>query len=321
MKALRMTAAAIEAGSMREVSGRFSVSPSAISQAVRKVEDHFGVPLFHRDVRPLMPTAAGLALASEMRAVEVIIEGMAGKVRATAASIGAIDLRIGLVDTVAGTIAAKIFQKMASEHPALRLSGMSGLADGVGEALSRRRIDIAITCDPAYNAGFETRPIATEQYVLLVKTTSLADLENLDLQEVLDRNVLVRHSGRSFVGAQVERYLQQAEVSCRRVFEFDMSDAVVALVANGAGVAITTPLCILQGIAHVEGVSVIPLPGPPLSRQLLVVFRRGEFDGYARDLALIARDILKTDTCGRFKRLAPQISGAIRVDGKDAATN
>lgn len=310
MTALRMAARAIESGSMRDAAASFVVSPSAISQAVRKAEEHFGAKLLHRDVRPLMPTAAGQALLSEMRTLDVILEGMAGKVRAAAAATGAVDLRIGLVDTVAGTIAAKIFGHMGAVHPALRLTGVSGLSSELGEALSRRRIDIAITCDPVARAGFELRPILVEHYVLLVQSSAVASVEGLTLPDILDGHVLVRHSRRSYVGAQVEQHLQRANIASRRIFEFDMSDAIVAMVANGAGVAITTPLCILQGLAHIEGVSILPLPGPSLTRQLLVSFRCGEFESYADELAVVAQRILMAELSHRFGGLTPAVFGA-----------
>ncbi|NDV87656.1 LysR family transcriptional regulator [Aurantimonas aggregata] len=304
-----MAASAIEAGSMRDAAGRFAVSPSAISQAVRKAEEHFGAKLLHRDVRPLMPTAAGQALLSEMQSLDVILDGIAGKVRAAAAASGAVDLRIGLVDTVAGTIAARIFRHMGAARPALRLTGVSGLSSELGEALSRRRIDVAITCDPAERAGFEVRPILIEHYVLLVQGSAVAAIEGRGLREILDAHVLVRHSQRSYVGAQVDQHLRKADIAARRVFEFDMSDAIVAMVANGAGVAITTPLCILQGLAHIEGVSVLPLPGPGLARQLLVASRRGEFEVYANELAAVAQNILLAELSRRFAGLAPGIFG------------
>jgi DNA-binding transcriptional LysR family regulator len=315
MKALHMAASVIETGSIRNAAGHFAVSPSAISQAVRKAEEQLGVPLLHRDVRPLVPTAAGLALVKETRALDLIVDGLVTKVRAAATASGAVDLRIGLVDTVAGTIAAMIFQTMSKAHPDLRLSGMSGLAGDLGEALARRRINVAITCDPAHRGGFQVRPILVEHYVLLVQSSAVAELEGLPLQQILNRNVLVRHSQRSYVGAQVEQHLRKTDLSCRHVFEFDTSDAVVAMVANGAGVAITTPLCILQGIAHVEGVSILPLPRPSLTRQLLVMSRNGEFEQYAHDLATIAQDILRNVTCRRFSRLAPGIAGVLSVAG------
>ena len=310
MTALRMAASAIESGSMRDAAASFVVSPSAISQAVRKAEEHFGAKLLHRDVRPLMPTAAGQALLSEMRTLDVILEGMAGKVRAAAAATGAVDLRIGLVDTVAGTIAAKIFGHMGAVHPALRLTGVSGLSSELGEALSRRRIDIAITCDPVARAGFELRPILVEHYVLLVQSSAVASVEGLTLAEILDGHVLVRHSRRSYVGAQVDQHLHKADITSRRIFEFDMSDAIVAMVANGAGVAITTPLCILQGLAHIEGVSILPLPGPSLTRQLLVSSRCGEFESYADELAVVAQGILMAELSRRFGERAPAVFGA-----------
>ena len=89
------------------------------------------------------------------------------------------------------------------------------------------------------------------------------------------------------------------------MLEFDTSDSLVALVATGVGVAITTPLCLLQGAAFVDGVEVMPLPGPGFSRQLTFVTRREEFMTLGPRVAELARNIIRARALPRFVKLAP----------------
>ncbi|MBV9980051.1 LysR family transcriptional regulator, partial [Bradyrhizobium sp.] len=46
---------------------------------------------------------------------------------------------------------------------------------------------------------------------------------------------------------QIERHLRRLRVNAVRTLEIDSSEALLAMVADGAGWAITTPLCLLQG--------------------------------------------------------------------------
>lgn len=57
--------AVIRAGSIQAAALELNVTQPAVSQAVRKLEDHVGVPLLDRASRPARPTEAGSALAAE----------------------------------------------------------------------------------------------------------------------------------------------------------------------------------------------------------------------------------------------------------------
>jgi DNA-binding transcriptional LysR family regulator len=90
-----------------------------------------------------------------------------------------------------------------------------------------------------------------------------------------------------------------------RAFEFDTSDSLIAMVSIGMGVAITTPLCLLQGIAHAANVAVLPLPGPGFSRELLLVTRRGDLSSLAPRIADIARTTISAQAMPRISTLVP----------------
>ncbi|TGU12647.1 LysR family transcriptional regulator, partial [bacterium M00.F.Ca.ET.156.01.1.1] len=119
-----------------------------------------------------------------------------------------------------------------------------------------------------------------------------ADCRDQDLREILSRRHLIRLSARSHSGSQIERHLRRLGLDPPRMLEFDTSDALVAMVATGVGVAITTPLCLLQGAAFVDGVEVMPLPGPGFSRQLTFLTRRQEFVTLGPRVAELARNMV-----------------------------
>ena len=133
-----------------------------------------------------------------------------------------------------------------------------------------------------------------------------AEFADLDLREILTRHRLVRYSERSYAGAQVERHLSRLGIRPPRAFEFDTSDSLVAMVATGMGVAITTPLCLLQGLAHAGQVSALPLPGPGFFRELLLVTRRGDLcPSLAPRIAEMARTSITMQAMPRIRTLVP----------------
>lgn len=64
LRLLTAFAAVVRTGSVQAAATELNVTQPAISQAVRQLEDHVGVPLLDRGRRPARPTDAGAALAA-----------------------------------------------------------------------------------------------------------------------------------------------------------------------------------------------------------------------------------------------------------------
>ena len=306
LRSLQIVAAVADSGSMLEASRQFGMTQSAVSQAVRRAEASVGVAFFDRSRRPLVPTRAGRILAGRVLDLNRNFDALLSTLRAAAEQSERVDLRLGLVDSYAGTVGAHLVKELMTGSIALSLSAWSGLAHSHAEALVRRMIDAAITCDAMEDLyDVERFPFYREPYLLVVPRGLETKFAELDLREILARHRLVRHSERSYVGAQVERHLSRLGIRPPRAFEFDTSDSLVAMVATGMGVAITTPLCLLQGLAHAAQVSALPLPGPGFFRELLLVTRRGDLSSLAPRIAEMARTSITTQAMPRIRTLVP----------------
>ncbi|RUX06915.1 LysR family transcriptional regulator [Mesorhizobium sp. M8A.F.Ca.ET.059.01.1.1] len=306
LRMLEVAAVAIESGSMSAAGSRLGLTQSAVSQAVLRVEKEIGVKLLRRDRRPLAPTHAGRVLAAQVEEVVQRVGRAVDAVRSAAAMPERLDLRLGLVDSFAGTIGAYLVKELMDGALALRLTAWSGLAFSHTEALMRHAIDAAVTSDPMEGLDDVIRyPLFRDPYLLLVPKSLGPDCRDHDLREIFSRHPLIRHSARSHSGTQIERHLRRLGLEPPRMLEFDTSDALVAMVATGVGVAITTPLCLLQGAAYVDGVEVMPLPGPGFSRELTFVTRREEFATLGPRIAELTRALVNARALPRFLKLAP----------------
>jgi DNA-binding transcriptional LysR family regulator len=306
LRSLQIVAAVAETGSMLEASQRYGITQSAVSQAVRRAEAATGVTLLDRSRRPLKATRAGRILANRFHDINRDFGSLLDALRAAAMLPERVDLRLGLVDSYAGTVGAHLVKELATGSMALSLTAWSGLAGSHAEALVRHTIDAAITCDAMEDLDdIERIPFYREPYLLVAPRNLAAELGELELGKILERCRLVRHSERSYVGAQVERHLNRLAIRAPRAFEFDTSDSLIAMVSIGMGVAITTPLCLLQGIAHAANVAVLPLPGPGFSRELLLVTRRGDLSSLAPRIADIARSTISAQAMPRISTLVP----------------
>lgn len=282
---------------MSEAAELFGMTQSAVSQAVKRAEAQLQVTLVHRERRPLVPTEAGRVLVAHVREIGLRAERAIEEIRATALLPERQDLRLGMVDTIASSVGPWLIRDLMEGAIALRVAAFSGLAPSHAEALMRNEIDAAITSDMLEELDGLTRfPLFREPFVLVAPVAWEQAIRNRPLREILLEHRLIRYSARSHMGTQIERHLRRLRIELPQVLSFDTSDSLLAMVAGGVGVTITTPLCLLQGSAHGASLAVLPLPSPAFSRELALVTRRTELDTLGPRIAEAARMLLRKHT-------------------------
>lgn len=296
-RAFEIAATVIEEGSMTAAASRLRMTQSAVSQAVKRAEAQVAADLLHRDHRPLVPTEAGRLLLQHMRDLARRSERAIEEIRAAAKLPEKQDLRFGMVDTFASAVGPALIRTLMEGAVALRVTAFSGLAAAHSASLMHHQIDAIVSSDPNNELeGIVRVPLFREPFVLVAPAGSAPALAGKPLRQILLERRLIRYSARSHMGSQVEQHLRRLRIDAQQLMSFDTSDSLLAMVAGGVGVAITTPLALLQGAVHLPNLSIMPLPGPGFSRELTLITRWGEFDTLGPRIAELTRDILRRDT-------------------------
>lgn len=298
-------------GNMTNAAARLGLTQSAVSQAIRQLEENFGAVLIDRSKRPLALTIAGLALQRRAQPLIQDAEALTSVVR-RAGLTKMPDLRVGVVDSFAATAGPRVIRgllKMTSQ-----LSFRSGLARDQATALQARHVDMIITSDVMDEVdNLDRYHLLDEPYLLLLPRSLRTKLQKLDLKELATNYALIRFSARSQVGAQVERQLRRVGVKAPRLLEVDGTDALAAMVSAELGWAIATPLCMLQVKASLSGIEALPFPGPGFARQLYLVTRAGEYGDLPQKVADLARTALRDDCVPEMRRLVPWLKNQVMV--------
>lgn len=313
LHALEIAATVIEEGSMTAAAGRLGMTQSAVSQAVKRAEAQAGAELLRREQRPLVPTEAGRVLLAHIRDIALRAERAIEEIRTAARLPERQDLRLGMVDSFASAVGPALITDLMEGAVALRVTAFSGLAPALADAMVHHDIDAVVTCDATAELdGIMRFPLFREPFVLVAPAAWEQDARDRPLRDVLLERRFIRYSARSHMGTQVEQHLRRLRIELPKVLSFDTSDSLLAMVAGGVGVAITTPLALLQGAVHLPGIAILPLPSPGFSRELTLITRRGEFDTLGPRIAEAAREMFR-------KHTLPQIVGHIPWLAKRAA--
>ena len=302
-----------DSGTMVAAARVLGLTQPAVSQAVSELEARAGVTLLDRAVRPLALTAAGLvlrphaaALLAEARQIGPLLR------RAQAAGLPL--LRAGLVDSLQRALAAPLATYLGAV--AARTVFLSGLTAFHASALLTRQLDMFLGVDNFGDVdGIERWDVAEESYVLLCPAELPIPRVPADLATLSERVPLVRFSARSGTGTEIERHLRRLGLDLPRAAEFDTPHGVTAMVANGGGWAITTPLCLHEAAVLLDGLACHPLPGPALRRRLLLVARRRELGPIPARTAEVARTVLRDRCLPAIARTALWLASQVQVMG------
>jgi DNA-binding transcriptional LysR family regulator len=311
LRALRVFMEVAAARSMSLASAKLGMTQSAVSQAVRKLEADLGVALVERGRRPVTLTTAGLMLE---RRAEPLLRDAAALPQALrdAGDVPAQQIRLGLVDTFASTAGPGLVQELTAS--ATRVVIWSGLAPSLGAALLGRDVDAIVTPDTLDDLdGLMRFPLWKEPFLLLLPQAWRADAAGLSLEALAAALPMIRYSARSHTGLQVERHLRRVGVAAERRIEVDGSDALVAMVAAGVGWAISTPLCLLQGVGHAAGAHAAALPPPGFNRTLSLVCWRDGPASLAAHTAEAASRVLRRTCLPRLRTMLPRLAEGIHV--------
>lgn len=317
LQSLKAFLAVVGNGSMTAAARKLGLTQSAISQAIRQLEEALGTVVVDRSHRPLVLTPAGRALEQRARMLVRDADALASAVR-HAGTVKIPELRIGAVDSFAATAGPRVIRgvlNLTSE-----LSFRSGLARDQGAALIDRHVDLIITSDPMDDVdGLDRIHLMDEPYLLLVPKTFGVKEPLSDLKSLAAHHSLIRFSARSQVGAQVERQLRRMGVKAARRLEVDATNALIAMVSAGLGWAVVTPMCMLQVRGSLTGIVAAPFPGPDFLRQFYLITRAGEYGELAEKIAELAVAALREDCLPEMMKIAPWLKNQVNVPRYESA--
>ncbi|WP_137110764.1 LysR family transcriptional regulator [Rhodobacter sp. SY28-1] len=164
-----------------DVAGELGLTQSAISQALRRLRDVFGDPLFLRRPHGMEPTATALALERPVAEAVEALRGALGQARAFDPAVAKGVIRIAALDSQQAGLIPALAARLRDRAPGLTLSLLPLGRAGAVEALVEGRITLFLGLLPDPPETIRAQALYTETYLVAGRPEALPDAPRISL--------------------------------------------------------------------------------------------------------------------------------------------
>lgn len=254
-------------GSFTQAGRSLHLTQSAISHAIRALENDLGCQLFLRQGKRVFLTHHGRELLRHAESIQT-------QMSQARAALGALDrnprgqLRIGCTPAASQFILPSVLREFKESFPLYNITVVPGETPDIQERLENGLLDLAISLKPRDVSRLTCHAIFEDELVFLISALhpwrkhppKPADLAN-ETYIVSSRN--------SYTFALVNDYFLKLGVRPRSFMELGSTEAIKELVKLGLGVALVAPWIVRAEIKSRELVA-LPLVKGRVRRQWVV---------------------------------------------------
>lgn len=166
---LRVLVAIHRERQLARAAAELSLTPSAISHALRRLRDIFDDELFVRNGRYLQPTALCEKLAPELNEVLARMQGLISRgVNFTPTTTQRI-FRIGIPEAIEAELYPRLFSHLQRSAPHAKFESLAVPHSQVGDYLLNRQADVVIDVALSARAPIMQKPLLKEPFAVLSK--------------------------------------------------------------------------------------------------------------------------------------------------------
>jgi DNA-binding transcriptional LysR family regulator len=283
-----LIAVANERGFSRAADKLYRTQP-AVSQAIRRLEEEVGEPLFDRSSKDGTLTASGEVLLKY--AQQIINLRRDAKLAVKELK----DLQRGKVTLGANEYTVMYLLPVISvyrvRHPHIKIEVKRDLASRIPSEVLKRDVEIGIVSFHPPDPALQTLSVATDELALIVAPTHpLAGKKIVSVRE-LGVESFIAHNVRSPYREKVVQTFEKHRTPLNISMELPTLEAIKRFVEQGMGVALMPRLAAQAEIERGQ-VSAITVREMRLERKLYLIYRKGaKLSHAARAFLNVAREI------------------------------
>ncbi|WP_434044943.1 MULTISPECIES: LysR family transcriptional regulator [Sorangium] len=253
-------------GSVAEAARRLHKTPSAVSQQVRRVEEHFGVALFERDGRGVRLSPAGEAalgaitrLFDQAEGVFELLSELSGESSTT--------LRLAASDYLGKGLLVPVIRQMLEQRAPVRFAITTANSVDAARWVERGEVDLGLASASSAGGDLVKQPLFVQPFLWVgprLKGKAPA------LRERLRHEPLLRLAPGSVGRRMLDAYLDRERIRPISTIDVSSVSLLVSYVSGGLGIGLAPALALTEvarSRLDVEIAEVEPLPVELMTRE------------------------------------------------------
>ena len=303
--ALRIFSVVTDSETLTHAAQRLGITQSAVSQAVKQLEDITQTNLIIRRSRPIKVTSSGKVLQEYSNSIMSDTGRMMNDVKM--ASDGFLShLNVGMIDSFGDAVGLEFISQIKTF--ASKISLQTGKNLSLSESLSNRDIDILITASPNDIAPNLVRhPIIRDPFLVIAPSQSYPDSE-INLKTLCASLPFIHYSPNSQIGAQTDLIARRLGLNLNTHYELDSTQTLVRFVKANRGWAIISAMCLVSYQNLLDGIKVINLNDGSNARYISQLSRKNELGDLPEKFADVSRDLFSSIISPKLDNIAPWLT-------------
>ncbi|WP_272006077.1 LysR family transcriptional regulator [Roseovarius sp. ZX-A-9] len=303
--------AAADERSISAAARRLGASPSTVSQQLTNLETAVGATLLQRNARPVRLTRAGEIM--HRRAQTILNEAAQARAELAMSDLAMLTrFRLGMIEDFEADVTPQLLTHMATELKSCQFLLETGASHTLHDLLDARALDVIVAAELGGEADWvEVHPLLREGFIVAAPKGMIDPAK--DVLRQLKREPLVQYTQRHYMGRLVTSHLARQNISVLHRFELDSYHAILAMVGQGSGWTILTPLALMRARRFADQIDVMPLPFEPLSRTISLTARKGLLQDMPAKVAATLKPILQTSIVTPAIARHPFLESLIKV--------
>ena len=247
-----------------------SVTQPALSMQIRDFELALGVNLFEKGTHPVQLTPLGRIIAAKSKAIMLDVAELEELVRASD-NQPLIDLRLGVIPTVAPYIFSRIAKDLTMHFTGLNLKMREAITSKLITAVIDGELDAAIIALPASEPKLRELELFRENF-LLVRPKADAKKPVPRPEMLKEMRLLLLEEGHCFRD-QALTFCKMGSSNTQDVMDGNSLTTLVQMVAAGFGVTLI-PEMAAEFEGRIPNISIAKFHKNPPKRKIGMVWRR-----------------------------------------------
>lgn len=260
-------------GSFTETAKQLHLSQSAISHAMKALEQEIGCRLLDRLGKSVVLTQAGEQLLAHAQKILLEMEAARSQL-GRLGKWGSSRLRIGASTTACQHVLPNVLREFKESFPQCAISIEPGDTPEMIDALREHRIDLAVNLEPRREESLEFRPLFTDELQFIVSPLHpWAQTGRVPREDIARQNYIL-YGKTSYTFRMVEEYFRQEQIVLHSLLDLGNMEAIKELVKLGLGVSILAPWTARKELRE-KSLVALPLGRRKLKRRWGVLHWRG----------------------------------------------